>query len=227
MCRWTAAGVVIAMAGCGGGSGGGVEEQIRRDLGRQLGVRVERLRCPPGAFPKACAADLPGTPGVEVTVADGPDGVEWSLAGFLIATAPLEVEIAAELDDLGVEATADCGPAYRVTHVGDRVPCTLEVGGARGAAWARITDDAADFDLELALDPAAVAARTGEADEADLERLSRALDRDDAEGREDDGATANRAPTTDGDAAGASAATPAAAVPAASAVPPARPGGPR
>jgi hypothetical protein len=175
---------VVAAAACGGGgSGGGVERQIEIGLEKKLGVPVERVRCPAGPYPKRCAVEVTRSPAIEVQVVernDGAGGLDWSIDGFVISTAPLAAEIAIELDDLGVEAAVDCGPAYVTTEVGQRIACTLDLGGGvRGAAWARIVDDEARFALELALDPAAVAARTTEVDPAELERLSRALDVDD------------------------------------------------
>jgi hypothetical protein len=182
---------MVAAAACGGGSGGGAERQIAEGLARELGVPVSRVRCPAGSFPKRCAAEVAGSEAIEVTVVEGADGLEWSIDGFVISTAPLAAEIAIELDDLGVEAEVDCGPRYLTTAVGERVACTLDLGGGlRGAAWARIVDEDATFALELALDPAAVAARTATADVAALEQLSRALDVDDPFGDDDEDGTA-------------------------------------
>jgi hypothetical protein len=170
---------------CGSGHPG-PERQIAEDLGRQLGVPIERVRCRPGAYPKTCTAEVAGPDGLELTVTDDADGLAWTLDGFVISTRPLAVEIAVQLDELGVEAEVDCGPTLRVTHVGDRVPCTLH-GDLEGAAWARIVDDEARFELELALGAEAVAARTTASDDAELERRSRALDvGDDDELDEDD-----------------------------------------
>jgi hypothetical protein len=179
--------IAVAAAACGSGSGGGVEREIAEGLGRELGVPVSRVRCPGGPYPKRCAAEVAGSEPIEVKVTEGAEGLEWSIDGFVISTAPLAAQIGIELDDLGVEAAVDCGPAYLTTEVGKRVACTLDLGdGLRGAAWARIVDDDASFALELALDPAAVAARTATADVAELERLSRALDVDDALGDDDE-----------------------------------------
>jgi hypothetical protein len=173
---------VLACA-CGGGRAG-PERQIADDLSRQLGVPVTRVRCQGGSYPRTCTAEVPGTEGLALTVAEGVDGLEWTLQGFVISTKPLAVRIAIELDDLGVEAEVDCGPTLRVTHIGDRIRCELH-GDLEGAAWARIVDDEARFELELAIGPEAVAARTTPADAAELERRSRALDVDDV-GEEDD-----------------------------------------
>lgn len=183
--------IALAAAACGGGSGGGVEREIAEGLTRELGVPVSRVRCPGGPYPKRCAAEVAGSESIEVEVVEGADGFEWSIDGFVISTAPLAAEIAIELDDLGVEAAVDCGPMYVTTAVGERIACTLDLGdGLRGAAWARILDEDAAFSLELALDPAAVAARTATADVAELERLSRALDVDNPFGDDDEEGTA-------------------------------------
>jgi hypothetical protein len=167
----------LAAVACGGGGGGrtGPEREIAEDLSRQLGVPVAGVRCARGGYPKTCTAEIAGTEGLALTVADGADGLEWTLSGFVISTEPLAVQIAIELDDLGVEADVDCGPTLRVTQIGDRIQCALR-GELEGAAWARIVDEEARFELELALGPDAVAARTHAADQAELERRSRALD---------------------------------------------------
>lgn len=166
--------IAVIVAGCGGseGGGGGVEEGVRRGLARELGVEVGEVRCPAGALPKVCRARI-GEAAIDVRVADASDGIAWEVDGFVIATAPIEVAVGIELDELGIETTADCGPAYVVTEVGARIACALGTGGA---AWARIIDDDGRFALEIAVDAAAAAARTAEIDDAELERRSRALD---------------------------------------------------
>jgi hypothetical protein len=181
---------VAVAAACGGGSGGGgVEKEIAEGLARELGVPVGRVRCPAGPYPKRCTAEVAGSEPIEVRAAEALDGkgVDWSIEGFVISTRPLAAEIGLELDDLGVEAKVDCGPTYVTTAVGQRVACTLElVDGRRGAAWARIVDDDGTFALELALDEAAVGARTATVEDAELDRLSRALDVDDVLGDDDE-----------------------------------------
>lgn len=187
-CRLGLACVLVGACGKGGG-GSAAERDIAAGLARELGVPVERVRCPAGPYPKRCAAEVPESPPIEVRVVEGYEGLEWSIDGFVIATAPLAAQIAIELDDLGVEAEVDCGPRYLTTAVGARIACTLDLGeGRTGAAWARIDDDDATFSLELALDPATVAARTRAVDIAELERRSRALDVDHASGDGDESA---------------------------------------
>ena len=169
------------LAACGKRATPGPEARIAEDLGRQLGVPVARLRCPPGAFPKTCTAEIEGTEGLPVRVEETAEGYAWTLDGFVISTRPLADEIAIELDELGVEATVDCGAVLRITRIGDRIECVLH-GDREGRAWARILDDDAHFDLELALGQAAIDARTRPADPAELERMSRALDDGDVDG---------------------------------------------
>lgn len=172
------------LAACGKGRAG-PEAQIAKDLAAQLGAPVRKVTCPEGALPKTCTADVDGTP-LPVTLREDGGELVWDLDGFVISTRPLAAEIAAELDDLGVTADIDCGATYRLTQVGDRLVCALHHDGVDGAAFVRVLDDHAHVDIELALDPAAVAARTGAADPAELEQLSRSLDRDDDEGSGDD-----------------------------------------
>lgn len=185
--RAVPAAALVAVAACGRGAAtDAVEQQISRDLAAQLGVPIPDLRCPAGPYPKTCAGG-----GLEVEVVAGADGLDWSLVGFVITTAPIVAEIGDALDDLGVAATIDCGPLVQTAAVGVRLRCRLGLGATEGAAWARILGDD-EFELELALDPAAVAARSGVVDDAELERQSLALDVDDPLGDDDD----------DGDGAG-------------------------
>jgi hypothetical protein len=179
VCR-LALGFLPILAACGG-RGEGPEDRVRRSLAEQLGAPVAALRCPAGPSPRTCVAEVEDAR-LELVVRDTPDGLSWSLEGFVIATAPLEEVIAAELETLGVAAAIDCRPRYRLTQVGERVDCRLTLDGEAGAAWALITDEAGRFELELALDPAAVLARTAAADVDQLERLSRALDLDEGAG---------------------------------------------
>jgi hypothetical protein len=176
---WLGVGVAAACGGAEAPPPPTVEARIAQDLAAHVGVPVTRVVCPAGPSPRTCVAEIPGTSGIELRVSDTPEGAEWEVAGFLVSVAPLEVEIALRLDELGVEATVDCGERFRTTQVGDRVPCALAVGGERGAAWAVIVDDDGRFELELVLDPAAATARSAEVDDAELTR--RSLELDDAE----------------------------------------------
>jgi hypothetical protein len=196
----TAALACSAGAGCkGDGASGGaaprgrteVEAKVAADVARATGAKIAEVRCPPGPPPATCEATLAGGGAVPLAITADGDGTAWALDGVVIATAPLVAQITEELAGLGVTAKVDCGPALRPAARGARLDCALEVGGAgagagagpvRGAAWATITDDDGGYRLEVALDPAVVAARTADVDDAALTRTSAALDRDDAEG---------------------------------------------
>ncbi len=181
----------LALVACGGGAASppapapGAEQRIAEDLARQVGVPVERVRCPDGPYPKSCTAEVPGSAGIELEVTEVGDELAWSVPGFVISTAPLAIQIGIELDDLGVEAEVDCGDTFVVTRVGEVIECGLAIGEARGAAWATITDDEGRFSLELALDQAAVEARRRPRDEAAL--LRRSLELDDGRDYDDEG----------------------------------------
>lgn len=179
---------VLAACGSGGGGGGGIEAELGKTVSTQLGVDVT-VTCPAGKFPAVCAVHVPGGDDLALDVTESKDAWSWTLRGFVIATTPLVHTIEGELADLGLPGEVDCGPALRVTHVGERIRCALDVAGGPGAAWATILDDDARFELELAVTAAAVAARTEDVDQVALEKASRALDRDDAEGvaEDDDG----------------------------------------
>ncbi len=194
--------LVLALAACGRGGGGGpggdpLEQRLAADVGRALGVRVERVRCAPGPAPVTCTVAVVGDSTVEVALTDDGADTAWELRGHVIGTAPLVAEIADALAELGVVAQVDCGAPLQAVSVGARLACTLDVAGVRGAAWATILDDEGGYRLEVALDPAAAAARSGDADDEALRRASVALDRDDAERQDgvddpdDDGAGAD------------------------------------
>lgn len=178
--------LLLAVVACGGGGGGaGVEAKLAEDVSAQLGAPVT-VTCPAGPFPKPCAVHVEDGDDLTIDVTDTKDAWQWSLRGFVIATAPLVAAIREELDDLGVQAEIACGPALRAAAVGERVRCDLDLGGVAGAAWATILDEDASFELELALSPEAVEARTSDVDDVALTRASRELDRDEAEGEDDD-----------------------------------------
>ena len=103
--------------------------------------------------------------------------VAWA-ADEVVLAAPLVAHIAAELTGLGVAALVDCGSPVQPVPADGRLTCRLEGGGL---AWARLGADDR-LELEIALTAEQAAARGGAADEDGLERMSRALDSDEAEG---------------------------------------------
>jgi hypothetical protein len=183
--------VAVAAVACGGGEPARrgespVEAELRGALAKAISARVERVTCPttrrePG--PMRCIARAEG---VEIPVAvrdDGPD-LAWEVSGMVLSAPTLEREVGVLLDELAVAAKVDCGPRVRLIDAGGRVECTV-VGVVRdgvpiaetGRAFATI-DTAGGATLELVLGAAAVSARTEDVAEAELEALSRALDRE-------------------------------------------------
>ena len=102
----------------------------------------------------------------------------------VVLTAPLAAHVAGQLAELGLAAQVDCGAPLQVAPVDGRLTCRIDGGGA---AWVRLGADGT-IDVEVALTPAVVAERTALPDEDALERRSRALDSDEAEGADKDGA---------------------------------------
>ena len=163
---------ILALA-CGQG-GDPLERQLRRELRAQLGVAVDEVTCS-GAPAAACQVRVGDQwLAVSITATAGGDRT-WALTGLVIAAAPLERYVAAELEGLGMAVVVDCGARVRAVQVGDRIACSL---GEAGAAWATITDDEGNFAIEVALGGDAVRARSNEVDQASLEAHSRALDVD-------------------------------------------------
>jgi hypothetical protein len=161
---------VIAAAACG--SDGPREDplvaSVRAGIAEQLGLAPQRVSC----AGVRCEVEVGGLR-IAVAVA-GDREVEWSSDEVVLA-APLVAHIAAELDELGVVAAIDCGPPVQPVPASGRLACKL---GDGGLAWVRLTGDGG-VDVEVALTPEVVSARTTEVDDGELERMSRALDRPD------------------------------------------------
>jgi hypothetical protein len=140
---------------------------VRTGLAEQLGVAVERVRCER----ERCEATLAGGARVEVLVT-GEGALAWE-SDEVVLTAALAERVHAELVALGLSPAPaiDCGPP-RAAVPGERVSCALEGGGA---VWVTFGDGDA-LELEVALTPEEVRARTGDVDVQGLEDLSRALD---------------------------------------------------
>lgn len=191
-----AAWAVLCVAACGGGGDARVdgasrfEAELARGLAAQLGVAVERVRCPAGAAAGACTAEVGGVDGgLRLAVTEAGDGaLTWRLAEFVVATAPVAARVAAELRGLGLpDDGVDCGPALVRTAPGQRLRCALRLPAGDGLALVTIRDDQARFSVELAVSPQAAAARTTPVPLDDLLRRSRALDSADALDGEADG----------------------------------------
>lgn len=169
--------VTAALAGCRGRS---ADDRLAADvaagLERDLGVAPDKVTC----AGQGCAAVL-GALTVPIAVARDKGETTWQSDEVVLASA-VATRVAAELADLGVTGTVDCGPPVQPVPADGRLTCTLPAGGM---AWVRLGDGDA-LAVELALTPAEVAARQVARDEEALERASRALDSDEAEGSEDD-----------------------------------------
>jgi hypothetical protein len=166
------ASVAAPGAGCGSGGGGPHEDplvaSVRAGIGEQLGAAPSQVSCAGGR----CDVDVGGRRG-GVTVA-GERELDWQSDEVVLA-APLVAHIRAELAALGLEAAIDCGPPIQPVPADGRIACKV---GEEGVAWVQL-GDGGQVDVDVALTPAEVAARTAPADEEALERMSRALDRPD------------------------------------------------
>lgn len=159
-----------------------VEAELRRSVGAALGVPVARVAC--GGSTVTCVATVEGVQ-VPLAIRDAGTELAWEVAGLVVSGRVLETAMRAMLDELAVTAVIDCGPRVRIVAPGERVACTIKAairaGSAvadTGRAWATVDADGT-AELEVALGSAAVSARTEDIATADLDALSRALDRDD------------------------------------------------
>ena len=148
-----------------------LEAAIAADLETRLGVAVV-TRC--GYAIPMCSARLPDGTQLPIEVTLSGDSYEWRVRGLVVNAAAIERYLAEELADLGAPQTVRCLPQVRALAEGERLACALQRGGT---AFVTVGADGATA-VELALDPAAAAARaevlTPER-ERDLERASRAL----------------------------------------------------
>ncbi|MBK9030948.1 MAG: hypothetical protein IPL61_06340 [Myxococcales bacterium] len=173
---WLATLAVTVACGGGGAAGDPVAEAIRRDLERSLGQPLASVRCHAGACVATTAAGL----AVPVAVT-GTAPVTWTTAE-LLDPAPIAAEVHAALRTLDADGSVDCGPLRLAADVGPVVECALADGGV---AFVRIEADGT-LDVELALTATIAAERRAGAADDELERTSRALDSDEAEGDDDD-----------------------------------------
>lgn len=171
--RAPAATLALIVAAACGRSEDRVAAAIRRDLGRDLGVPVREVRCH-GARCEAVTAD-----GLRIAVALTDAG--WETVD-LLDPRPIAAEVHAALASVGADQAVDCGPPRLATPGGDRVTCAL---GGGGAAFVDVAADGG-LEVELALTAAIAEVRQAPGDPAALERQSRALDTDEAEGAEPD-----------------------------------------
>jgi hypothetical protein len=162
---------------CRGERGGDpVERAVADGLRTQLGVEVERVRC----SRDRCEVVLAGKVTMSVRLS-GERDVSWE-ADEQVRTAAIAAYGKTELVQLGIDDSVDCGPALvAATPDVSRVTCRFGVG----VAWVDLLPDGG-LALEVAVGEDAERARTEDVDVDELERRSRALDTDEAEGPDND-----------------------------------------
>ena len=154
-----------------------LEASIATALGARLGAPIVAHCLWPLPI---CVAHLPDGNTLALRVTDAGSAWTWRVDGLLVSAAPLEAYVHDELDALGVDTTASCGPRLRRVAPGERVECRL---GNGGAAWLSVHADGTTA-LE-ARDRRRHGGRRAAAEvvtpdrERDLQRQSRALEPDD------------------------------------------------
>ena len=165
-----AAGGVSGCGSCRKTEDKAFERALAAQLTEQLGAGA-KVRCA-GDEATRCTATIAGEAlPVALTVEEGQ--VRWRLDGLVISGPELERQVEAELAALGVQAKPSCGARLQAVEAESRVSCSLS---ELGVAWATVHADGS-YTLELALG-AAQEARTHQVDEAELDELSGALDRE-------------------------------------------------
>lgn len=172
----TATIALVAALACGRGEDR-VAAAIRRDLARELGEPIRTVRC------QATACEAVTAAGLRIAIArTGRAPVTWTTVD-LLDPRPIAAEVHAALASVGSDQAVDCGPLRLASADGDHLACAL---GGGGAAFVDVAADGA-VAVELAMTAAIAEARRAAVDPAELERQSRALDTDEAEGAEPDG----------------------------------------
>ncbi len=173
---------VLALAACGksGSRGRGdseLERAVAREVGTQLGADTS-VSCE-GTPPRRCMASLAGSE-IPIQLFEEAGALRWRIQGLVVSGTELQRQVTDELTSLGLEGVPPrCGPALQIARPGDRIACRLD---DLGVAWASVEGDGS-YSIELALGAAAVE-RDRSVEEAQLDELSRALDRD--QGEDDD-----------------------------------------
>ncbi len=165
-------------AGCGGCRGKSQDRAFERELAAQLARQLgpvaagAQVRCSwEREEPEHCAATVAGQ-ALPIALRREGDQLSWQLEGLVISGRELEQQLTAELTDLGLAAKPSCGPPLQPVVAGERVTCSLS---ELGVAWATVRADGS-YSWELALGEAQ-AERSQQLEEAQLDLLSRALDR--------------------------------------------------
>jgi hypothetical protein len=152
-----------------------LETTIARDLTARFGLPVTTRCAIIGDVPVVCQAVISDGTALPIALERAGVGVHWRVAGRVVETAPIAAYVGGVLADLGIAQRAICGPPVQRLAPGKRLACTLSGGGA---AFVQVASDGA-LSLELALDPAAAAARGTAETDADLLHRSRELDKAD------------------------------------------------
>lgn len=158
----------LASLACRGERADPTPAAIAETFARELGQRP-RVVC----ARDACTATLPD--GTNVPIAR--DGGAWESPELLDGRA-VAARVAEELAGLGVTETVDCGGVLVAPPAPTAITCRL---GGGGTAWVTVGGDGA-IALEVALTAVTAAARTTGPGDAVLDRASRALDTDEAQG---------------------------------------------
>ncbi len=180
--RGRALALLLLAVGCGSGRPGDpVAGAVRAGVMIQLGVVPTQVVCAHDRCAVDVAVAVDGQSTRLVATVIGEREVTWQTEEVVLAV-PLAAHVTAQLADLGLEAEVDCGPPVRPVPADGRVACRV---GDEGVAWVRL-GPAGQVEVEVELPPEVIAARDTPADDQALERASRALDTDEAEGSDDD-----------------------------------------
>lgn len=179
---------LLAAAACGkSGSKGSGDSELERAVAGQVGAQLgadTSVSCE-GTPPRRCMASLAGSH-IPLELFEEAGELRWRIQGLVVSGTELQRQVTDELASLGIEGVAPrCGAALQIVLPGDRIACRL---AELGVAWASVEGDGS-YSIELALGAAAVE-RDRAVEEAQLDELSRALDRDqgkDDEEEDDDG----------------------------------------
>ena len=133
-----------------------IETAIARDLTARFGTSVAVSCHIAGAVPTKCSAKLGDGTELPIAIVGDKDAWDWRIDGVVLDTKAIVAFVKEGLAGIHVEQNVDCGAPVQVIPRGDRVVCKLAGGGAAFVTFA--SDGSAS--LELALDPAAAAART-------------------------------------------------------------------
>lgn len=132
-----------------------LETGIARDLTERLHISVSASCTLIAGMASKCEASLQDGTKIPIEVKSDKKDWAWRVAGIAVEQSELESYVKTALGDLHVDQRVDCSPAVHVVTAGDRIACKLSGGGL---AFLQIAADG-NASLELALDPAAAAAR--------------------------------------------------------------------